>query len=621
MFIKTIVKTDKKTGKRYEYYRLCEGYRIGNSVRHRSIVSLGKLEGIDKEDKKLLADRIETLLKGEGDLFICLDKPHIEKYAREFSNRIINEKLLDIAPSVMAGKPQKDIPAEYKTVDTNSIRHEDVREFGAEWMCKQTLDQLGLDEYLQQSAGFTRANTDTALMHIISRAVYPASEHKTAQWIKENSSVSGLFGIPVGKVNRFKLYDISRKLYQNKTGIERYLSSKTGELFDLQDKIIFYDLTNTYFEGRKAGSRLAKFGKSKEKRSDAKLVAMATVINAEGFLKYSRIYRGNIGDSKTLDKTIQELTHNTSSTGRKPVIVMDAGIATEENTAMLKEKGYDYICVNRTKLKEYKQVEPNGETITVYDKRESPIELKMVEKQGCPDSYMYVRSQKKAVKEASMNEHFSQRYEQDLENIRAALGKKGGTKKLVKVWERIGRLKERYPTANKHYRIEVTPNGQQDKAIDVKWSKTRLKPKSNEGVYFIRTSLKKQEEKTLWTIYNTLTEIEATFRILKTDLSLRPVFHQHDENTEAHLFLGLLAYQVVSTIRFQLKGKGVNKDWRNIVRTMNTQKEVTSTMKTKNNTILRIKKCSTPTANARQIYDALNQKYQPYFMKKSVVPE
>jgi len=622
MFIKTIVKTEKKTGKRYKYYRLCEGYRIGNSVRHRSIVSMGKLEGIEnQEDKKLLADRIETMIKGKDDLFIPFDKPHVEKYAREFSNRIINEKLLDVNPLVTTGKQETEIPVDYETVDMNSIKHKDVREFGAEWMCKQVLDQLGLNDFLQHSAGFTKANTATALMHIISRAVYPASEHRTAQWIKENSSISGLLDIPVNKVNRFKLYDISKKLYQNKTQIEKHFSSKTDELFDLQDKIIFYDLTNTYFEGRKAGSKLTKYGKSKEKRSDAKIVAMATVINAEGFLKYSRIYQGNISDSKTLERTIQELSQNSSSTGRKPVIVMDAGIITEENTLMLKEKGYDYICVNRTKLKEYKQVETSAETITVYDKRENPIELKMVEKQGCPDTYMHVRSQQKAVKEASMNDHFSQRYEEDLENIRAALDKKGGTKKLVKVWERIGRLKERYPTANKHYKIEVIPDGQMDKAIDIKWSKTQLKPKSNEGVYFIRTSLKKQDKNTLWTIYNTLTEIEATFRVLKTDLSLRPVFHKNDENVEAHLFLGLLAYQVVATIRFQLKAKGINKDWRNIVRIMNTQKEVTSTMKTKDNSMLRIKKCSTPTTNARQIYDALNQKYQPYFMKKSVVPE
>jgi transposase len=129
-------------------------------------------------------------------------------------------------------------------------------------------------------------------------------------------------------------------LYKQKTAIEKGLSVKTNELFDLQDKIIFYDLTNTYFEGRKAGSKIAQYGRSKEKRSDAKLVAMAAVINAEGFLKYSRIYQGNISDNKTLSKTISELSAHTSQTDRKPVIVMDAGIMTEDNAKMLKQQGH-----------------------------------------------------------------------------------------------------------------------------------------------------------------------------------------------------------------------------------------------------------------------------------------
>ncbi|MCK5371007.1 MAG: transposase, partial [Cyclobacteriaceae bacterium] len=125
----------------------------------------------------------------------------------------------------------------------------------------------------------------------------------------------------------------------------------------------------------------------------------------------------------------------------------------------------------------------------------------------------------------------------------------------------------------------------------------------------------------LWTIYNTLTEIEATFRVLKTDLLLRPVFHKKDENVEAHLFLGLLAYQVVSAIRYQLKAKKINHDWRNIVRIMNTQKEVTTSMKSKNEKTIHIKKCSVPNISVKEIYDALQLEHQPYFMKKSVVPE
>lgn len=618
MFVKTIVKTDRKTGKRYDYYRLCEGYRIGGSVRHRTIISMGLLEGLErKEDRKLLADAIESRLKGEQELF---DLPkHIKEYAVSYSGRIINDNLLDIKP--VNKNPEAHQEKDIQSIDLNSIKHEEVRELGAEWLCKQNMDKLELVDFLI-SQGFSKSQAQLAQMHIISRAVYPASERKTADWIKESSAVSTLCEVPTNTVNRHKLYSISNKLYQHKGKIENYLSSKTNNLFDLQDSIIFYDLTNTYFEGRKESSPLAQRGRSKEKRSDAKLVSMATVVNAEGFIKYSRIYQGNIAESSTLEKTIDSLSNKTSSTERKPTIVMDAGILTEDNIKMLKAKGYPYLGVSRSKLKNYQSIEiDSSEEITIYDKKKNPIHLKYVEREGCEDQYLYVRSEQKAVKEASMNKRFCNQYEQELEKIQKALVSKGGTKKIEKVHERIGRLKQKYSTANKHYKIEVIADELKEKAIEVNWTKQEAKPKPDEGVYFLRTSLAQRDEETLWKIYNTLTEIEATFRTLKTDLSLRPVFHKSDENIEAHLFLGTLAYQLVATIRYQLKKKGIKQDWRNIVRKMNTQKEVTTNMRTKSGELLRIKKCSQPSLEVTSIYDALALQYQPYRMKKSVVPE
>ena len=621
MFIKTIVKTDRQTGKRYNYYRLCESYRIGNKTRHRSIVSMGRLEGIaTQEDRKLLADAIEFNIRGESRLSLFELKPEIERYARLFSEQIINEKLLDVSPEKVKDNVSGS-SGDYEKVNLKSLAHEEAREIGAEWLCSQAIEQLSVNQMLTKRCRFSDESAAIALSHIVARAVYPASEHKTAQWMQANSAVCDLYKVPVHKINRFKLYAASNNLYDNKRIIEDYLSRKTSELFDIQDKIIFYDLTNTYFEGRKQGSKIAKFGRSKEKRSDAKIVAMAAVVNAEGFLKYSRIYQGNISDCKTLAGTIEDLSSHSSGVERKPVIVMDAGIMTQDNAAMLKEKGYDYICVTRTKLKDYKYVKAEEESTVVFDKKENPITLSLVHKEGCQDTYMYVRSRQKAVKEASMNEHFSQRYQEDIENIRSALSKKGGTKKLEKVWERIGRLKERYPTANKHYTITVVPDDQQKNAIDITWQKNTVKPKEGEGVYFIRTSLDHQKEETLWSIYNALTEIEATFRTLKTDLALRPVFHKHDRNVEAHLFLGLLAYQLVAAIRYQLKKKGINHDWRNIVRIMNTQKQVLTTMKNDKGQVIRIKKCTTPTLEAKQIYKALGYEEMPFYMKKSVVPE
>ncbi len=155
-------------------------------------------------------------------------------------------------------------------------------------------------------------------------------------------------------------------------------------------------------------------------------------------------------------------------------------------------------------------------------------------------------------------------------------------KKLDKVWERIGRLKERYPSIHQYYEITVTHDNK-GTATDLTYKEIHGQKKTGKaGVYFLRTSLDTTHEKTLWTIYNALREIENTFRVLKTDIDLRPIFHKTDEASMAHLHLGLLAYWLVSTIRYQLKLKGINHQWREIVRIMNTQKRVTTTVQNKN---------------------------------------
>jgi len=609
MFIKAIPKTDKTTGKSYHYYRLCESYRLGEKVRHRSILSLGILvELADKKDFKFLADRIEQLLGGKPSLFAC--PPAVEKLAQKYYSQIIEGKLVDRVSLPQTAKS-------LQTVDLDSVAIENVREIGSEWMCYQAINQLGLRGYFEK-AGFTSEDIDLSLMHIISRAVCPASEHATAEWLQDNTALCELMGIKAASVSHHKLYRISRLLYEHRDGIEQYLSHKTSELFDLQDKIILYDLTNTYFEGRKQNSQIAMFGNSKEKRKDAKLVTLALVVNIEGFVKYSKIYRGNIGETTTLEAMLNELSVQTSSTGRKPLVVMDAGIADEDNLKMLKSKGYDYLCVTRSKLKDYVAVKNLGEPVVITDRRDNPVELLMVEKEGIDDSLLYVRSERKATKELSMHENFTSHFETGLNQILQGIQKKGGTKKAEKVWERIGRLKEKYPSAHRFFDIQVSTENNVVKNLF--WIRIIPASRKPEGVYFLRTSIKEIDEVTFWNIYNTIREIESSFRTLKSDLEMRPVFHKSDENTMAHLFLAVLAYQMVSSIRYQLKAKGIHHDWSHIVRIMNTQKVATVTMQDKDDQKIYIRKCSKPEAKACEIYDALNYKHQPW-IKKSVLPE
>jgi hypothetical protein len=610
MFIKAIPKKDKNTGKTYSYYRLCESYRLGDKVRHRNILSLGTLEELsDVHDFKLLSDRIEQLLKGQPSLFVST-KPIVERLAQTFYNQIIDNKLIDRLP---VSETVKDL----HTVDINSVGVEKVREVGSEWMCYQALGQLGLGEYFEK-AGFNPSDIDLSLMHIISRAVHPASELSTSEWLKDNTALCEILNIEAPTVTHHKLYRISKLLYDHRQGIEHFLSKKTNGLFDLHDKIILYDLTNTYFEGRKDGSEIAMFGNSKEKRKDAKLVTLALVVNVEGFVKHSQIYRGKIGETTTLEQTVDELSAQTSFSARKPMIVMDAGIATEENLAMLKTKGHDYLCVSRKQLKDYVAVKKDSQPVVITDKRNNPIELLLVENKDIDDSILYVRSEKKATKELSMHEKFTSHFEIGLEQVKQGTQRKGGTKKVEKVWERIGRLKEKYPSAHKFYEIEVTSkNGFVDQ---INWKKVTPKTRKTEGVYFLCTSLKEIDEQVFWDIYNTIHEIESVFRTLKTDLQMRPVFHKKDENSMPHLHLAVIAYQMVNTIRYQLKVKNIHHSWSNIVRIMNTQKAVTVTMQDKQDRKIFIRKCSKPEAKALEIYQALGYKQQPW-VKKSVLPE
>ena len=616
MFLKAADKKDKNSGKTYRYYKLCESYRIGNKVRHRTVQALGKLEELENEDeRKTLADRIEQLLTGGKEIFPVDIPSHVEKLAVHLSRQIRQKGLL----SKSIEKPVKEVseePSDVQSVDLASLELEDVREIGTEWLCKQALDELGLGDFLL-TQGWGKSQVDIALMHIISRAAFPASEHKTSEWINDNSSVAELFNIAAGRINRFHLYKASSMLYKNKDAVEEYLSRRTNEIFDLEDKIILYDLTNTYFEGRKVSSKIAKFGRSKEKRSDAKIVALAVVVNVEGFVKYSHIYEGNIADCKTLKDTISGLSEKTSFTGRKPTVVIDAGIATEENLKVLQEDGYNYVCVSRTRLNDYGHKE--GDVIKIEDNRQHTIEISWVKNEEDQDNFLYVHSLMKEAKETSMNDHFCARYEEELANLSAQLQKNRGQKSYGAIMERVGRIKERYPTANKHYKIDVcVKNGI---VVGLTWIRKPAKSPSNEGVYFIRTNFPQVEEQLVWDIYNTIRQIESTFRILKSDLNLRPVFHKKDHHTMAHLYLGILAYMVVNTVRFRLAQNAVHYDWQNVRRIMSTQKAGTVSLISEGNKKIHIRTCSKPTTGAREIYAAMGYKPMPFHRRKYVFPE
>jgi hypothetical protein len=202
------------------------------------------------------------------------------------------------------------------------------------------------------------------------------------------------------------------KLFDEKEKIEDFLSIKTGQLFDIEDKIYVYDLTNTYFEGRKQGSKIARFGRSKEKRNDCRIVVLALVINPEGFIKYSGIFEGNMQDSRTLKEVVTKLRSGTS-TSRRAIVVIDAGIATEENLEMLIENGFEYVCVSRSNLKKY-TVNHSCPPVELEDKKKQKIKLQKVVSEKHNDYLLKIDSEAKRTKEVSMNNRFQEGFEKGL---------------------------------------------------------------------------------------------------------------------------------------------------------------------------------------------------------------
>ena len=221
-----------------------------------------------------------------------------------------------------------------------------------------------------------------------------------------------------------------------------------------------------------------------------------------------------------------------------------------------------------------------------------------------------------------MQNQFHQRFELELQRIQQSIERKGGIKKLAKVWERIGRSKEKYPSVQAQYCIEITADENNETAIAMQFKKDESLYKTRvaeQGVYFLRSSLNLQDEVVVWNIYNTIREIENTFRTLKTDLDLRPIYHKNDDATMAHLHLGLLAYWLVNTIRHQLKAHGIHHCWTEIVRIGNTQKIITTTGQNSFDKIVGIRKCSEPNEQLANLFRILKMPTRPFRKIKFVV--
>ena len=587
MFIRATSHINNKNGKTYSNYRLVESYRNQNGkVRQSTILTLGTDFNIDKSKWKLLSDRIEEICSGQDSLIPL--EPELEKKAESIARQVIQKRG---QPQIISKSIKSD--TDLQSVDLNSLEHQDVKQIGAEYLGVTAAKQLNLDKILS-SAGFNNKQVNIALGSIIARLVHPASELNTHLYLTQISALDELLDTSFAKISVSNLYRISDKLLKHKDLIESCLYNKEKDLFNLEEVVTLYDITNSYFEGRCLSNPKAKLGRSKEKRNDCPLVSLGLVLDSSGFPKTSKIFSGNVSEAQTLSEILSDLKANPGAT-----IVMDAGISTEENINWLKAHNYEYIVVSRKR----NTVPDNIDSVIVKDSPNNKVEAFLVKNENSGESELYCRSEAKEAKCAAMQSKSISRFEDELQKLLNGLSKKGSTKKYAKILEKVGRLKEKFSRVSKLYNICVTSDDENKNATNISWDKTR---DSELGTYCLRSNKNNLDAKNFWKIYTMLTELESAFRHLKSELGLRPIYHQKESRVDGHIFITILAYHLLHTIRYQLKQNGIHQSWKILREIMSTQCRITSTLSLEDSRKVNIRKTSKANAEQTIIYNALN---------------
>jgi transposase len=607
MFIRKVPHKNKKTRKSYYTYKLVESIRTERGPRQRDILNLGVDFDLPKEQWKELANCIEGIITGQKPLF---DYPvKIRSLAAKYAKTIIRQQASVVAEC-------EDTVPDYETIDVNSLDNEQARSVGAEYVVYETIKELEIDRKLR-SLGLNRAQVAAALGVIAGRMIAPSSERATHCWMQNATALDELMGVDFSTVSLDSVYKVSDLLVKRKPEIEEHLRRKEGELFTLEEKIILYDLTNTFFEGSAKSNPKARYGKSKEGRNDCPLVTLGLVLDMDGFAKKSRIYEGSISEPKTLEQMIKGLSDSNSDCLVKPTIVVDAGIATEDNIRWLKQNAYHYIVVSRKKKK---AIPPEVDMVTVKedDKNKAVlVQAGVVENRQTDELELYCRSIDKEKKEESIKNKFQQRFEAELLTARNALDLKNGTKRYEKVVERIGRLKEKYKLVSHRYQVSVEKDSKTEKAKNIIWSRKKVEKTS--GIYCLRTNQKDLDEQQIWDLYTMLTDVEDAFRCMKSHLGLRPIYHHKEVRCDGHIFITVIAYHLLHTIRYKLRQKGVRFCWATIRKQLSTQVRITTTMKRKDNKVIYIRRSTKAEPSHQVIYDALNLSHQPGRIVKTIL--
>src|SRR5215471_18694809 len=499
-----------KDGKEHTYWSLVESVRTPNGPRQRTLCHLGELNSSDQ------VRWLRTV---------------------EVFNQQGEAQQLKLFPAHV--EPPADDP-QVARVLINRVRLERTREFGACYMGLELWKRLGLDGFFERAVDDDPADVPwsrVAALLAINRLCAPGSELAIEQRWYPSTALDDLLGIEEGKINDTRLYRCLDRILPHKTKLERHLKERYGALFGAEFDVLLYDVTSTYVEGAAEKNPMMRRGYSRDHRPDCEQMVIALIVNSEGFPFSYETFDGNRADVSTME-AILRMVERKYGTARR-IWVFDRGIVSEENLAAIRKRGGQYLVgTPRSQMKQFEAELVKDDWTRVRPE----VEVKKVAIPQGEETYILCRTAGRKEKEQAIRKRFSSSMEKALKALQKTIAQR-----------RLGKIQARHPSVNDLYEVWLRDTSEgvrlfwQIKEGHQKWRESR------EGTYLLLTNLQAASAEELWSKYMQLTEAEASFRALKSELSIRPLFHQKEQRVKAHVMVAFLGYALWVTLKHLLK--------------------------------------------------------------------
>lgn len=605
-----------KRSRSSDVIQLLESYRdAAGRATNRVVVSLGNAK-IPKALRDGIAASVEAKLYGQLELF-----PPAEETAY-WVDQIVKKverqgRWLPLADKAIG---QGEIDPDWgdsEIVDgvlIDGIQHAHETTLGPELVGLHAWKQLKMDPLLA-ALGFNPAQAMAATVSVINRLVAPVSEHGLLKWLP-TSSLADLLGEDVYR-GEDRYYRVSDKLLAHQEAIETHLRNAVAIHFGFQRAVVLYDLTNTHFEGVCLLNDKAKRGANKQKRNDCPQIVVAIGFDEHGFVLFHKTFPGNTADSPTLAIILQDLEKRAETadglpSGTKPLLIMDAGMASSENRALLRRKKYRYL-VNETRARRKQYAAAFAETekfAAIPGRKESQtVTIRVLEEKSqdaeseetVRERVILCHSATRAAKEQAILSGAERRFVNDLETLGRGISS-GRLKDAEKIDRKIGAVAARHPRVSRYYEVKIDNDAN---GAHLRWTRKDHLYEPAEaltGSYILRTNNVDLKGDELWNLYITLTTAEAGFKALKSDLGMRPIFHQTAERSDAHILITVLAYQLQRFITYTLSLRGDRRCWQTLRRVLQTHCYATLLVPTRDGRLYRIRKAGLAEECQREIY-------------------